>query len=130
MNDSEGERRYICDENFTENELLIQADRNRGIEIRIYVAKYIDAMVEDISLATSIHPICPIDEYAINGRSWVWFRPPIPPTMALADPIIKERDGWELENENSIIDTGISFCHVVSSKQMIQFLVLITRGNQ
>lgn len=59
-----------------------------------------------------IHPMWAIDEYAIIFRSWVWLRPPQPPTkmdrMAMVINISRLMDGaiWYR------IDIGASFCHV------------------
>lgn len=42
-----------------------------------------------------IHPRWAIDEYAKIFRSWVWFRPPQPPTRVEASPrIIKIVGSW------------------------------------
>lgn len=36
----------------------------------------------------AIHPIWAIDEYAIIFRSWVWLRPPQPPTRIDSTAIV------------------------------------------
>ncbi len=37
-----------------------------------------------------IHPICAIDEYAMIFRSWVWLRPPQPPTRIDSTAIVNK----------------------------------------
>lgn len=79
----------------------------------------------------TIHPICPIDEYAKRGRKWVWFIPIIPPINAfILAVIIIIVDNWDFIL--SIINRlrGASFCHVERIKQFIQDSDAITEGYQ
>jgi len=87
-------------------------------------------MLVSMLIAITIHPICPIEEYASSGRNCVWFIPPIPPTKALITAInatIKN----ELRGIIIIrINNGLSFCHVDKMRHINQFILAITLGSQ
>ena len=48
-----------------------------------YEIKYISITSVDRGILNIIHPICPIEENANNGRISVCTSPPTPPTIAL-----------------------------------------------
>lgn len=77
-----------------------------------------------------IQPMCPIDEYAIIVRNWVWFIPITPPTTAFmaAIDIIKFIFFWG--RRKAKMDSGANFCHVDRIKQEIHEIEAITEGYQ
>jgi len=65
--------------------LVKYINRNKGEIIREYIIKYNIEYKGLNSDNASIHPRCVIDEYAKIVRSFVWFIPIKPPTIALID---------------------------------------------
>jgi hypothetical protein len=76
-----------------------------------------------------IHPMCPIEEYASNGRRWGWLNPPAAPTVALARPMNKASGLFWCSEEIRIV-IGASFCQVASRAAVGQGILFITEGNQ
>lgn len=78
----------------------------------------------------AIHPIWAIDEYARIFRSWVWLRPPQPPSRIdmRAEEMIK---GWLMVGEICMrIESGAIFCQVskiIADKRVIP---CVTSGTQ
>lgn len=58
-------------ENFVEDMFLLFATIISGIEIIIYVIRYINLIDGEIEMEEIIQPICPIEEYASSGRNCV-----------------------------------------------------------
>lgn len=83
-----------------------------------------------IDEAASIHPMCPIEEYAIRGRIWVWFKPPSPPVSVDSAPNIISAGVDVGARRHEISAIGPIFCHVERRMQRGHLSVFITRGNQ
>lgn len=86
--------------------------------------------MEEMEEAASIHPMCPIDEYARSGRIWVWFNPPSPPTRAFKDPRNKIKEEFTGSLDEIRTNKGIIFCQVVRRRQIGQLIAFIAEGNQ
>lgn len=78
-------------------------------------------------MAANIHPIWPIDEYAIILRNSVWFSPPAAPTNPLVVALIVRAIDDDMYDINI---KGASFCHVISNIQFFHLIPSITPGNQ
>lgn len=78
----------------------------------------------------NIQPICPTDEYAKRGRSWVWLIPPTPPTNLPNDATNKIKVVWARMFLYIKIVIGAIFCHVDRSIHNGHEILLITKGNQ
>lgn len=60
----------------------------------MYVVKAIRVIWGAIWDTNTIHPKWAIDEYARTLRSWVWLRPPHPPTRVEVRAKAVSRKGW------------------------------------
>jgi hypothetical protein len=119
---------FIC---LVEKMLKYLSDENKGVIRMEYTIKYkIEALGLNMAKSLSIHPIWPIDEYAIIVRIWLWFIPMIPPTKALIPATAIINDMFFCGNKNAIIDRGASFCHVDRIRQEIHEIEDITDGYQ
>lgn len=97
------------------------------VKIIEYTLKYINHIICLYSNLLNIHLIWLIDEYAINFRIEVWFRPPIAPKIA--DKIILKYKIL-LIILYEIIIIGAIFCHDIKSNELFQFNPSITIGSQ
>lgn len=104
---------------------------NNGEMIIEYIMKYtIHWMGFLTAIIDIIHPIWPIDEYAIIVRNWDWLIPTIPPIRALiaAKIIISDLSlDWEIKHR---IDKGAIFCHVDKIRHSNHEIEDITDGYQ
>jgi hypothetical protein len=92
--------------------------------------KYI-IVINGLKIASSliIHPMCPIDEYAIIDRNCDWFIPIIPPNNLLIAATIKISCVF-CSTKNDKMHNGASFCHVDKIRQDIHEIEAITDGYQ
>jgi len=74
-----------------------------------------------------IQPKWLIEEYAINFRRDVWFKPLIEPIKT--EKIIEKINKKKFREKDKIIK-GAIFCQVIKIKLFIQFKPSITLGNQ
>jgi len=111
--------------------LKYERDVNRGVIRIVYTIKY---MREELGLNTAnslnIHPMWPIEEYAIIARIWLWFIPITPPTRAFIPAMTIINDMFFWGNKNAKIERGASFCHVDRIKHEIHEIEDITEGYQ
>lgn len=76
-----------------------------------------------------IQPRCAMEEYARIFRSWVWFRPPQPPTSVERIPRVIRRGelvGWIWRRRAK----GASFCHVERMRPVVRLSPCSTSGSQ
>lgn len=77
-----------------------------------------------------IHPIWAMDEYARIFRSWVWLRPPQPPSkmdriaMIIITGELMEGEIWIM------MEIGAIFCHVSRISPDISGIPWVTSGTQ
>lgn len=82
------------------------------------------------SINLIIHPKCPIEEYAIMARSFLWFIPITPPTRAFSPAIRGIIDFDICLVKKTRIANGASFCHDDRTVQETQETEDITEGYQ
>jgi len=78
----------------------------------------------------SIHPMCPIEEYAIITRSRDWFIPIRPPTRALTPAATIMNWLFFCGIKKARIIKGASFCQVDRIRQEVHEIEDITEGYQ
>jgi len=83
-----------------------------------------------IARRLSIHPMWPIDEYAIIVRICLWFIPMTPPTRAFTPATAIIKFIFFRGRRNARIERGASFCHVDRTRQEIHDSEAITEGYQ
>lgn len=87
-------------------------------------------MLGAIVRVVRIHPVWAIDENAISLRSWVWFRPPRPPTMTDKRADVSRSVILVLLFVFNRMVRGAIFCHVRIVRAVRVVVPCDTSGSQ
>lgn len=111
-------------------EFTLSSVRKAAVVIVIYVIRASKVIWGAIWATKIIHPRCATEEYARTFRSWVWLRPPHPPTRVEQTAKAVSKWGWAFSATCKIRAKGASFCQVERINPVVSVIPWSTSGSQ